>query len=305
MFCAAEDEHGSFFLREEFFQKGSLLIFVQDVNLLSHALSSGSGWSDLYARWRLHVLLCHLHDGGRHRCREEHGLTLFWNGIHDLVELWRKSHVEHAIGFVEHKHLHFRKGNGFLLHVIDKASWGRNNDMRLVLQHVFLAAHRGASNQNGRPKPEACGKLLISFFYLNREFASRQKNKPASFMDTERLNHWKSKRKRFSCSCLGDANDIVSLEGNRNRAHLDGGRFRDAKLCKGCDKFRGDTKGCEARSGFGRSMHNGRRIPLYSGNVNNLRAKSLRPGYSKGFCMFLSYAAALCGSRKPLLNPPL
>ena len=55
-----------------------------------------------------HVVLYEMHDRGFQRCREAHGLALFRQDRCDPANGGKKSHVQHAVGFVENQDVQIR-----------------------------------------------------------------------------------------------------------------------------------------------------------------------------------------------------
>ena len=60
-----------------------------------------------------------LADSSIERCREQQGLAGVRGGGDNLLDVLDKSHVQHAVGLVEHQHLQFREIDFARLHVID------------------------------------------------------------------------------------------------------------------------------------------------------------------------------------------
>ena len=73
------------------------------IGRLGNFFNRGSRWSDFDSKRKLHVRLRDSYDLIWHGCREKHGLSFFWNGCHDALELRGKTHVEHSVRFVEYE----------------------------------------------------------------------------------------------------------------------------------------------------------------------------------------------------------
>ena len=105
---------------------------------------------------------------GKKRC-----LALARTSFDDAPHVRQKTHVEHAIRFVEHQILHVVELAGALFHVIQQPPRRRDDDIHARFERIHLAAVTDAAendrdSQIGEPRKIANGR-----FHLRRQFARR------------------------------------------------------------------------------------------------------------------------------------
>ena len=88
-------------------------------------------------------------DLGRHRRAEQQRLPICWDITHDTADLRCESHVEHAIGFVEHEHLEIIERHVLALEMIDETPWRRDDHVHSGAQLLFLRLQRNAAIHGG------------------------------------------------------------------------------------------------------------------------------------------------------------
>ena len=164
-------------------------------------------------------------DGGG----EQKRLSRFRRGGDDLFHRRQKAHVEHAVGLVEHEHLHAIEMRGLLLHEVDQAPRRGDEHVGSAFQGADLRVVRHAAHDG---KHAVVGRFrhgLADLCNLCGELARRgddEHERPALTLRMPELIH---RRKResggFSCSRLRGGNDVVSFEDKRDRAFLHGGRL--------------------------------------------------------------------------------
>jgi hypothetical protein len=86
---------------------------------------------------------------GRHGGGKKKGLTLFRQGIENLIELRCESHIEHPIRFVQHHDLEIRQMNGPLPHVVQQTARGCYENIRTLTQPTQLGLHIGSAHNRG------------------------------------------------------------------------------------------------------------------------------------------------------------
>src|SRR5205085_10642453 len=109
----------------------------------------------------------------RKRSREHQSLTLARQRPDDLANLREKSHVQHAIGFVEDKELESGKVCLPLTHQIDEPSWCCHHEInagaeRFDLRTLTYSAKNGGHTQ--RKMPGINTNILLD---LHDQFACR------------------------------------------------------------------------------------------------------------------------------------
>src|SRR3989338_8537979 len=128
VFGACENENRLFECGEELAQFFHLCIFFHDHESLLHEFGGRSGGRHFNAEWHFHVRMRDAYEFMRHGGGEHHGLAFGGNTFQNLTNLRFKTHVEHAVGFVENQNFNVAELKGFLFEVIDQASRrGHNN----------------------------------------------------------------------------------------------------------------------------------------------------------------------------------
>ncbi|CAM2160898.1 hypothetical protein PT2222_90115 [Paraburkholderia tropica] len=87
-------------------------------------------------------------DFRRERGREQQRLTLLRQQVQDALEVGQEAHVEHAVGFVEHEHLHLAEVRGLLLDVVEQTARRRDQDFHAAAQFVRLRIHVDAAEHH-------------------------------------------------------------------------------------------------------------------------------------------------------------
>ena len=87
------------------------------------------------------------------RGREHQGLTRGRGGGDDGVDVFGKTHVQHAVSFVEDQHLNVRQLDLAPIQVVEQATGGGDDDVALALQLLDLGEHRRAADEAGGVEP--------------------------------------------------------------------------------------------------------------------------------------------------------
>ncbi len=82
-----------------------------------------------------------------------------------------EAHVEHAVGFVEHQHLHLRQVEHALLLQVEQAAGGGDQDVDAALELADLRVHADTAEDHGRGQLEVLAVGANGLFDLGREFA--------------------------------------------------------------------------------------------------------------------------------------
>ncbi len=217
---------------------------------LSHAISRGGRLCDHNTNRVLHTGLCQAGQIGRHRGGEEEGLPLFRHGIQDLVDLGCKTHIEHAIGLIQHQDRHGKETDRAVPHVIEQSPRRGHDDIGTLPQTSDLRLHIGPAYQGGREQLEITPQGIDRRLNLNRQFPCRGENERAGLplgraaQPFQKRNH---KGRRLACTCLGAAQHIPSREGMRNGLRLNGGRLGESRLGQIFQQGGRQTEGIKVR----------------------------------------------------------
>ncbi len=99
-----------------------LVHLVDEQEVVAHLLDGVVLGLDLVRDRVVQVARDQAVDAAVERRREQHRLVLALDPVEDLLHLRHEAHVRHAVGFVEHEHLHVGDGELTPLHQVDEAA---------------------------------------------------------------------------------------------------------------------------------------------------------------------------------------
>ncbi len=183
---------------------------------------------DFDAQRVLEHLVGELLDVGRHRRGEQQRLPLLGHHRHDLADVANETHVEHAVGFVEHQMGDMAKIDMALLGEIEQASRRGDEDVDAARQRLDLGGLADAAQNDGVPEarmPPVGGEAVAD---LHGELARRREDQRTHRLGRERLLRLRQmlqdrqrERRRLAGARLRDAEKIAAFEQGRNGARLD------------------------------------------------------------------------------------
>jgi hypothetical protein len=157
------------------------------------------------------------------RGREQQRLPRGGQPAHDLIKLRPKAHVEHAIGFVEHKHAHIVQRKRAAFKMVDQPAGRGDDDGRSAAQGIDLRTVRHTSDHE-RAVQVAAQALRPQLRLLGKLAGRREDQGDALMLGTARgaqaLNHGNDECGGLASPCLCRADDIASEQRRRNRLGL-------------------------------------------------------------------------------------
>ena len=130
-----------------------------------------------------HRIVQHLarerHDRRRHRRAEEQRLSFRRDVLEHALDVGKKAHVEHAVGFVEHEMFDLVELRVRLLEVIEQAARRGDDDVDARAERVLLRAHADAAEDRRAGDRRVHGDFLELFDDLRRELARRRHDERA------------------------------------------------------------------------------------------------------------------------------
>ena len=106
------------------------------------------------------------------RCREQHGLTAFWRRVHDFFDVVDETHVQHAVGFVQHQDFQLREVDLARIHVVDQTARGGDQNLRILGQQLHLFRVRHATQDRHSLDAADAGAVLVGVGgHLQGQFA--------------------------------------------------------------------------------------------------------------------------------------
>ena len=95
------------------------------------------------------------------------------------MQVGQEAHVEHAVGFVEHQHLHLRQVHRLLLHVIEQTTRRGHEDFHATAQRIGLRVHVDATEDHRAAQVSMLGIPGDVVVDLIGQFARRRQHQRA------------------------------------------------------------------------------------------------------------------------------
>src|SRR5438874_1879488 len=150
-------------------------------------------------------------------------------GFDDPADIRQKSHVEHAIDFIEHQNCDVAKMERALLEMIEQAARRGDDDIDAAFQFLALLAVANAAVDHGRAQIGKASIVAKGGLDLRSELSRRLQDQTTKFpvMSEQRQNR-KREGSGFSGTGLGGADQILAGENNGEGAKLDWGGLSEA-----------------------------------------------------------------------------
>ncbi len=160
--------------------------------------------------------------------RKEQRLTALRKLRDNALNRGQKSHVEHAVRFVEHKNANVFQAGFMLLHEIDEPAGRCDDHFGAAPERLNLRTHahaavdgRNANFRMFREVAKMIGDLLC-------EFSRGRKNECSRFTGRcleKRLEDGQAKGRRFAAARWGTGKNVTAAQGSRNGQTLYGRRL--------------------------------------------------------------------------------
>ena len=162
---------------------------------------------------------------------EQQVLALLGQKRHDAAHVGNESHVEHAVGFVEHEGLDLLQVDRLLLHVVEQPPGGGHQELDALAQRRGLRLHIDAAEHHGAAQAGVLAVDAHALFDLRGELAGGREDQGPHRMARgrrarvgvarEALQERQREARRLAGSGLGAAHDVASLQDQRDRLRLD------------------------------------------------------------------------------------
>ncbi len=129
--------------------------------------------------WVAQDLVGQARDGRWHGGGEEKVLPLARKLADDATDGIDESHVEHAVGFVEHQGLDIAEWSVPLAHEIDQASWRGDQDIHAPTERRHLGSLRDAAEDHGGLDRQVAPVDAEAFGDLHRELTRGHEHEDA------------------------------------------------------------------------------------------------------------------------------
>ena len=181
----------------------------------------------------VHLVEDALVDGGR----EQKRLAAFRRRLHDTANRGEKSHVEHAVGLVQHEHLNLREVDGLLVHEVDEAPRRGDEHVHAAREAVDLRLDFHAAHHIGDAQAAGAGDGLADFLNLHGQLSRGGDDEHGRCLLAlgagEDVQARQREGGRFARAGLGGGDDVAALEDERDGLGLNGGRLGVAEMIDG------------------------------------------------------------------------
>ena len=186
----------------------------------------------------LHEFARQLENLGGERRRKEHRLLLHRQLRQHAADIGKKSHVEHAIGFVQNEVFDLVEIHLTLRHQVDETSRRCNHDFGAAPDILHLAILVHAAEHAGEFGVRILGVLHVVLARLGGEFARGTQHESARVSRLvarnlgigEPFDYREQEGGSLACACLRAADKIAPFQQRRNGLLLDWGGRRIPKL---------------------------------------------------------------------------
>jgi hypothetical protein len=218
-----EDQHAARLAAQQLLERTLLVDGVHGREAVRDRLRRLAARTDLHALGAGQEVGDERLDFLRQRRREQEILPFLRQAHEDAADLRHEAHVEHAVGFVEHHHLHAFERQVAAFEVVDEAARARDHDVAAALEGRLLdrhvdAAERRADRQAGMLRVDA--QVLG---HLHAQFARRHDDEAtqAGFTAAEAVEHRQAEGRRLAAAGLAEADQFGAGEDLGNGTRLD------------------------------------------------------------------------------------
>ena len=168
-------------------------------------------------------------DFRRHRRGEEQRLAREWHQLADALDVGNETHVEHAVGFVDHQQLDAGHQQSAALMMIEQAARRRDQHVDAAHQLGILVVERHAADDQRDGQLVLGAVFYEGFLHLRGEFARRFEDERAGHARAgAALFQHRDHRQHEGCGLAGaglrDAEHVTARENVGNGLFLDRGR---------------------------------------------------------------------------------
>ena len=139
---------------------------------------------------------------------------------------WKETHIQHAVGFVEHQNFQVAQVGQLAGHQVLQASRSGDHQSSTGAKAGYLRLLGHAADDQRRFGRGFTAKLFVLPVDLHGQLARRQQNQRAgvaSFFALQHFDDRNQKRQRLAAAGLRGADYVLAFKGGSNRARLDRG----------------------------------------------------------------------------------
>ena len=180
-----------------------------------------------------------------HRRGEEQRLAVRRERGEQFVHFVLEAHVEHAVGFVEDRHLDARRVETAAAKVVEQAAGSADDELCAGAQRAELAVDRCAAVNGSRVETGHFRAEAVDFLAdLHREFAGRAEDQDlrVALFDVEFREGGKRESGGFPGAGGGQADQVLAQQGGGDAHRLDGRRALVTESFNGGEQSIGQTE---------------------------------------------------------------
>ncbi|VVM50971.1 hypothetical protein PS645_00748 [Pseudomonas fluorescens] len=228
-------------------QQRPLVVRRQTEDTLFDALDRGIRRRDFDAFRVVQQLAGEVSDVFGEGRREQQVLTFARQAGKDLLHVMDKTHVEHAVGFVQHEYFHMGQVDAALAGEVEQTAGAGHQHVNAAGHGLNLWVHANAAEDAGTDELQVTGINLEALVYLSREFASRGQDQYARLaravalgfvrvtVGEQPFQNRKGEAAGFTSTCLSRDHQVATLQHGGNGPLLHRSRLGIARRLDGTD----------------------------------------------------------------------
>ena len=159
--------------------------------------------------------------------REEQRLVLCRQRVHDATDARPEAHVQHAVRLIEHEYLDLGEAHVLVLHEVDQAAGGGNEEVAPAVELLDLAVELGAAHDDDRALAGLLAYHAHDLLDLSCELARWRDHecvRPLALGTSHELQRGQRERRGLARAGLRGGHDVTAGEHHGDGLLLDGGR---------------------------------------------------------------------------------
>ncbi len=211
-------------------QQRVLVVLVDEHHLLRDALDGRRLGGDGHVHGVMDQGAGQGHHLGLHGGREEQRVALGRQLGDDALDVREETHVQHAVGLVEHEDFDRVQAGQALLHQVEQPPRRRHQDVEAAVQRLHLRELADAAEDDGVGEAQVAAVGGGAVVDLRRQFAGRRQDQDARPLGRRRalvqgqvLQDGQDEGRGLAGAGLGAAEQVAAVEQVGDGLDLDGG----------------------------------------------------------------------------------
>ena len=207
-------------------EQGAFAIGVDLVHLVRYQIGRRIAARDFHRNRRTQYLVGEPLDFVREGGGEQQVLSFRRQQRDDALDVGHETHVEHAVGFIEHEDFDARQVDRFLLHVIEQAAGRGDQYFDAGAQCLYLRIDVDTAIDHGGTQRKVLAVVAHAFFNLRGKLARRREYQRADgvaggrrarvLVRRQHLQNRQCKAGGFAGAGLRATHDVLACQHRRN-----------------------------------------------------------------------------------------